>query len=135
MTVSVQYILFDLISDSYLLVFLSLKFKLRTTKFVFKTPLNSELKVLIQNFIKLIIYIFSKIQFLTVTDSRRSHIKVILKQMPKVTGKLILMYQNSFVIKDAKIRNKLLYNLTIINNFNLFKRKLDDYLKLYPDPC
>ena len=53
--------------------------------------------------------------------------------MPKVTGKLLSVYKNSFVIKGAKIWNKLPYNLTIINNLNSFKRKIDDYLKLYPN--
>ena len=53
--------------------------------------------------------------------------------MPRVQGTILSNYENSFIIKAAKLWNKLPQNLTEIDVFTVFKKKLEDYLKLFPD--
>ena len=59
--------------------------------------------------------------------------KAVIKPMSKVKGKILTAYENFFVIKAAKIWNKLPYSLTKISNPNIFIKKLDEYLALFPD--
>ena len=53
--------------------------------------------------------------------------------MPKVHGKLLSLYENSFSVSSAKLWNKLPQKLADIDSFNVFQKKLTDYLKMYPD--
>ncbi len=62
-----------------------------------------------------------------------SNVKAILKPQPKVQGKLLSTFENSFVIKCSKLWNKLPTQLTEILVFSLFERRLDRYLSFIPD--
>ena len=66
-------------------------------------------------------------------NERKSTTIAALKPMPKVRGKLLSSYENSFSIKAAKLWNKLPPNLTVITTLNVFRRELDRYLSLFPD--
>ena len=63
----------------------------------------------------------------------RSGEKAIIKPMPKAHGKLLSMYENSFSVSSAKLWNKLPQKLANIDSFNVFQKKLTEYLKMYPD--
>ena len=65
--------------------------------------------------------------------SRTSSIKAILKPLPKLRGKVLTNYDESFVIKSAKLWNKLPPNLTTITSLSLFKHHLDKFLTNLPD--
>ena len=62
-----------------------------------------------------------------------SNIKAILKPLPRVKGKLLSTFENSFIIKCAKLWNKLPPQLTEILVFPLFEKRLDKYLSFIPD--
>ena len=66
-------------------------------------------------------------------NSCRSRLQAIVKPMPKIKGRLLTVYENSFTIQSAKLWNKLPYEIAVIESFNVFKTRLDDFLKLYPD--
>ena len=53
--------------------------------------------------------------------------------MPKVKGGLLSQFENSFVVKAAKLWNKLPADITSIDTFHIFQQKLDDFIKLFPD--
>ena len=53
--------------------------------------------------------------------------------MPKVRGRILTMYESSFQIKAAKLWNKIPGEITNIDSLTLFKKKLNEYLLLYPD--
>ena len=62
-----------------------------------------------------------------------SKIKAVLKPMPRKVGKLLTLYENSFVIKAAKLWNVLPAEISNITNFNEFLRKLECFLRIFPD--
>ena len=62
-----------------------------------------------------------------------SKIKAVFKPLPRKTGKLQSSFENSFIIKGAKLWNKLPPNLTKISNIHSFRTRLDKFLKLFPD--
>ena len=64
---------------------------------------------------------------------RNDRERAILQPMPKCRGKTLTVYENSFVVKAAKLWNKLPNKLTKIASLSLFKSKLDQYLSLLPD--
>ena len=64
---------------------------------------------------------------------RKSGHIAIIKPMPKVKGKLLSLFENSFQIKAAKLWNKIPNRITSIEKLNTFKKALDDYLVQYPD--
>ena len=66
-------------------------------------------------------------------SERKSSTIATLKPMPKVKGKLLSRYENSFTIKAAKLWNKLPSKLCEISNLNAFRIELDRYLCLFPD--
>ena len=66
-------------------------------------------------------------------NQRKLKSQVVLKPMPKIRGKILSTYENSFVIKAGKLWNKLPATLTEIPELNLFRSKLDKYLSLIPD--
>ena len=67
------------------------------------------------------------------TNNRRSGSVAIVKPMPRSTGKLLSMFENSFIVKSAKLWNKLPLKLTQVDSLTVFKSQLDRYLKLIPD--
>ena len=64
---------------------------------------------------------------------RNGKTKAILKPLPRVKGKLLSSYEESFLIKSAKLWNKLPSRLTEISSFAVFQLKLQNYLSFYPD--
>ena len=64
---------------------------------------------------------------------RTSREKAKLKPMPKTTGKRLSIYENSFVIRAAKLWNKLPPQLAADSNLNTFKLNLDKWLASFPD--
>ena len=66
-------------------------------------------------------------------NNRKSTSIAVVKPMPKVTGRILSMFENSFLIKSAKLWNKLPHKLTQIDNLQTFRKQLDKYLKLIPD--
>ena len=67
------------------------------------------------------------------THTRTSSTKAILKPLPKIRGKLLTLYEQSFVIKAAKLWNVIPPNLTQISSLNIFKTSLDKFLSNIPD--
>ena len=66
-------------------------------------------------------------------NKRNFKVKAVLKPMPKVKGRLLTSYEQSFIIKSAKLWNTLPSSLTEISDFSLFKIKLNNYVNLIPD--
>jgi hypothetical protein len=64
---------------------------------------------------------------------RTSRIRAILKPLPHVKGKLLSSYEDSFLVKSAKLWNKLPPKLTEISSFAIFQSRLQKYLSFYPD--
>ena len=60
-------------------------------------------------------------------------VKAVLKPMPRKSGKLLTCYENSFIIKAAKLWNTLPQSISETSNLNVFRKKLDEFLKLFPD--
>ena len=65
--------------------------------------------------------------------SRTSSIKSIIKPLPKLRGKILTLYDESFTIKSAKLWNILPPELTTITNLNKFTTCLDEFLVKTPD--
>ena len=65
--------------------------------------------------------------------SRTSSIKAVIKPLPKLGGKLLTLYDESFTIKSAKLWNVLPPNLTQITSLPLFITLLDKFLSEIPD--
>ena len=66
-------------------------------------------------------------------NNLRSGTKAVVKPMPKVKGRLLTLYENSFAIRAAKLWNKLPLDIAAIDNSNVFARALDEYLNKIPD--
>ena len=65
---------------------------------------------------------------------RKGNNKVFIRPFPKkIKGELLSIYENSFIIKSGKLWNKLPSTISEIDNLTLFKKKLHEYLLLYPD--
>ena len=67
------------------------------------------------------------------SQDRKGNIKAQIKPLPKIRGRILTIYENSFSITSVKLWNKLPPKICEINNLSLFKIKLHDYLTLYPD--
>ena len=67
------------------------------------------------------------------TCERNGRTKAVLKPLPRVSGKLLSSYEDSFLIKSAKLYNKLPSKLSDISSFSVFNSKLNKYLSFYPD--
>ena len=65
--------------------------------------------------------------------SRSGSIKAILQPMPKVTGSLRTKFEESFIIKAAKLWNTLPPKVTQITDLIHFKAGLDKFLCDIPD--
>ena len=59
--------------------------------------------------------------------------KAVVKPLPKVKGKLLTKYEESFLVKSSKLWNKLPGKLTFISNINCFKNELTIFLNNIPD--
>ena len=59
--------------------------------------------------------------------------RAILSPLPKVKGKVLTAYEESFAIRGAKLWNTLPSNITQLSNFLTFKTALLEYLKTIPD--
>ena len=68
-----------------------------------------------------------------VNTNTKSISKAFVRPMPKVKGGLLSQFENSFVVKAAKLWNKLPPDITSIDTFHIFQQKLDDFIKLFPD--
>ena len=66
-------------------------------------------------------------------NHRKSCIQAVVRPMPRVRGRLLTMFETSFQIKAAKLWNKIPNNITNIDNLSNFKKKLAEYIVLYPD--
>ena len=66
-------------------------------------------------------------------NSRKCSIQAVIKPLPKVRGKLLTLYDESFTIKAAKLWNVLPPELTHISSLELFKSRLDSFLLTLPD--
>ena len=64
---------------------------------------------------------------------RNSETIAVVKPMAKSIGKIRTCYENSLIIKAAKIWNKIPFKLTETTNFIPFKTKLEKYLTYFPD--
>ena len=53
--------------------------------------------------------------------------------MPRVSGALLTKFEESFVIKAAKLWNILPSHITLITNLNHFKAELDKFINNLPD--
>ena len=67
------------------------------------------------------------------THPRTSSTKAILKPLPKIRGKLLTLYEQSFMIKAAKLWNVIPPKLTQISSLDMFKTNLDKFLFKIPD--
>ena len=67
------------------------------------------------------------------SKNTRNKEQAILKPMPTCRGKPLTVYENSFVVKGAKLWNKLPGKLTQISSLSVFRNKLDKYLSLLPN--
>ena len=66
-------------------------------------------------------------------SNRTNAIKTVLKPLPRVQGKLLTLYEESFIIKAAKLWNILPPNITHISSLNSFKHELTNFLNTVPD--
>ena len=66
-------------------------------------------------------------------NKRLSAIKAIIKPLPKLRGKILTQYDESFVIRSAKLWNVLPPKLTHLTTFDVFKSGLEKFLFKVPD--
>ena len=66
-------------------------------------------------------------------NNRKNSMLAILKPMPRIRGKLLTIYEQSFLVNSCKLWNILPSELTHITSLNIFKNKLDKFLKDIPD--
>ena len=64
---------------------------------------------------------------------RTFSIKAIVKPLPKIRGRILTLYDESFAIKAAKLWNILPPSLSNVSSFVLFRRGLDNFLRTVPD--
>lgn len=64
---------------------------------------------------------------------RTNSIKAIMKPLPRAKGKILTLYENSFIINSVKLWNILPPSLSYIDELNKFKRELDKFLNKIPD--
>ena len=66
-------------------------------------------------------------------NPRTSSTLAVIKPLPKIRGKILTLYDESFIIKSAKLWNILPAELTNISSLELFKKGLDKFLLKIPD--
>ena len=67
------------------------------------------------------------------THVRSNAIKTVLKPLPKVKGRLLSQYEESFIVKSCKLWNVLPPSLTHITSLSCFKLKLKEFMYKVPD--
>lgn len=67
------------------------------------------------------------------THNRSGAIKAILKPLPRLQGKALTTYEESFLVRAAKLWNILPPEITRITALDLFKRRLTAFIKTIPD--
>ena len=65
--------------------------------------------------------------------SRSGSIKATIKPLPRIRGRILTSFEQSFTIKAAKLWNVLPAKLTNVTSLDLFRRELDKCLKEVPD--
>ena len=66
-------------------------------------------------------------------NRRSGGFQAVIKPLPKVRGKLLTIFDESFLVKSCKLWNVIPPDLTHISNINTFKSKLDMFLIDIPD--
>ena len=66
-------------------------------------------------------------------NTRTNCMRALIKPLPKVKGKLLTKFEESFLVRACKLWNVLPANLTQITNLNLFKIQLERFLENIPD--
>ena len=64
---------------------------------------------------------------------RSTAIRAVVKPLPKVRGRMLTQYDESFVIRSAKLWNVLPPNLTHVTSLDIFKSNLKSFLFKVPD--
>ena len=67
------------------------------------------------------------------TNTRTAKQRAVVKSMPRIKGKMLTIYEESFIIRSAKIWNKVPSKIQNETNLPSFKLKLDDWLSTIPD--
>ena len=65
--------------------------------------------------------------------SRSGSVRAIIKPLPKLRGRLLTSFDESFIVKAAKLWNVLPAQLTDISSPESFKNKLNEFLRELPD--
>ena len=60
-------------------------------------------------------------------------IKAIVKPLPKTKGKVLTLFENSFVVKSARLWNVIPPQVSRIDNLPKFKLELDNFLSTISD--
>ena len=64
---------------------------------------------------------------------RSAAIKAVVKPLPKLRGKILTIFDESFAVKSARLWNILPSGLTARTSLDSFKIKLDKFLMEIPD--
>ena len=65
--------------------------------------------------------------------SRTAAFRIVLRPLPRVKGKLLSLFENSFIINAAKLWNSLPGALTCAESLNSFVHQLKLYFSKIPD--
>ena len=66
-------------------------------------------------------------------NDRRSQSRAIVEPVPKIRGKILSAFEQSFVIRAAKLWNRLPPILCSLTIYSSFVKELDKWLKAFPD--
>ena len=66
-------------------------------------------------------------------NERTSRILAVIKPLPKIRGKIVSLYEESFSIRSAMLWNKIPSEITSVTSLIGFKSKLDNWLSSLPD--
>ena len=66
-------------------------------------------------------------------NPRTSKLRAVVKPMPKIRGKLLSIYEDSFTIRAAKLYNRVPSNIRDEISLTTFKLKLNKWLFSFPD--
>ena len=91
-------------------------------------------KLVILHVWKVLHHVYPNTINLTFREHQRSGaIKAILKPLPRLQGKSLTTFEESFAVRSAKLWNCLPPNISKISTLQTFKTKLSNFLKLIPD--
>ena len=66
-------------------------------------------------------------------NDRRSQSRAIVKPVPKIRGKILSAFEQSFVVRAAKLWNRLPPRLCSLTIYSSFVKELDIWLSAFPD--